>query len=207
MFAAILVYMFLAGYRYITEGREKRYLRNVFEHYMDPDVISAVLDSPEGLKLGGEKRHLAILFADIVSFTKRAEKTTPEDLLALLNTYMTSMIDVILKTGGVVDKLMGDGIMAFWGAPNDLDNPSRSAIDCALKMLDNLHELQNQRSALRGSRHRHRHRNRRRRRRQPRRRKAFRLFRHRRHCQLCLAAGRPHPPLQGASARQSRDLY
>jgi adenylate cyclase len=142
MFAAILVYMFLAGYRYFTEGREKRYLRNVFEHYMDPDVISAVLDSPEGLKLGGEKRHLAILFADIVSFTKRAEKTTPEDLLALLNTYMTSMIDVILKTGGVVDKLMGDGIMAFWGAPNDIDNPSRSAIDCALKMLDNLRELQ-----------------------------------------------------------------
>jgi adenylate cyclase len=142
MLAAILVYMFLAGYRYITEGREKRYLRNVFEHYMDPDVISAVLDSPEGLKLGGEKRHLAIMFADIVSFTKRAEKTTPEDLLALLNTYMTSMIDVILKTGGVVDKLMGDGIMAFWGAPNDIANPSRSAIDCALKMLENLGELQ-----------------------------------------------------------------
>ena len=142
MFAAILVYMFLAGYRYITEGREKRYLRLAFEHYLNPDVITSLLDSPEGLKLGGERRHLAILFADIVSFTKRAEKTTPEDLLALLNTYMTSMIDVIFKTGGVVDKLMGDGIMAFWGAPNDLENPSRSAIDCALKMLENLHGLQ-----------------------------------------------------------------
>ncbi len=94
------------------------------------------------MKLGGERRHLAILFADIVSFTKRAEKTEPEDLLALLNTYMTSMIDVIFKTGGVVDKLMGDGIMAFWGAPNDLENPSRSALDCALKMLENLNVLQ-----------------------------------------------------------------
>jgi adenylate cyclase len=142
MLAAVLVYMFLAGYRYITEGREKRYLRTAFEHYLNPDVITSLLDSPEGLKLGGEKRHLAILFADIVSFTKRAEKTEPEDLLALLNTYMTSMIDVIFKTGGVVDKLMGDGIMAFWGAPNDLENPSRSAIDCALKMLENLHGLQ-----------------------------------------------------------------
>jgi adenylate cyclase len=142
MFAAVLIYMFLAGYRYITEGREKRYLRIAFEHYLNPDVITSLLDSPEGLKLGGERRHLAILFADIVSFTKRAEKTEPEDLLALLNTYMTSMIDVIFKTGGVVDKLMGDGIMAFWGAPNDLENPSRSAIDCALKMLENLHELQ-----------------------------------------------------------------
>jgi adenylate cyclase len=142
MFAAFVIYMFLAGYRYITEGRKNRYLRNAFEHYLDPDVITSLLDSPEGLRLGGEKRHLAVLFADIVSFTKRAEKTEPEDLLALLNTYMTSMIDVILKTRGVVDKLMGDGIMAFWGAPNDLENPSRSAMDCALKMLENLHELQ-----------------------------------------------------------------
>jgi adenylate cyclase len=142
LITVIIMYMFLAGYRYITEGREKRYLRLAFEHYLNPDVITSLLESPEGLKLGGEKRHLAILFADIVSFTKRAEKTEPEELLALLNTYMTSMIDVIFKTGGVVDKLMGDGIMAFWGAPNDLENPSRAAIDCALRMLENLHELQ-----------------------------------------------------------------
>ncbi len=142
LLTAVLMYMVLAGYRYITEGREKRHLRVAFEHYLNPDVITSVLDSPHGLKLGGERRHLAILFADIVSFTKRAERTEPEDLVALLNTYMTSMIDVIFKTGGVVDKLMGDGIMAFWGAPNDLENPSRSAIDCALRMLDNLRGLQ-----------------------------------------------------------------
>jgi len=142
LLTVVTLYMFLAGYRYITEGREKRHLRIAFEHYLNPDVITSVLDSPAGLKLGGEKRHLAILFADIVSFTKRAESTEPEELLALLNTYMTSMIDVIFKTRGVVDKLMGDGIMAFWGAPNDLENPSRAAIDCALKMLENLHDLQ-----------------------------------------------------------------
>ncbi len=142
MLTGVLMYMFLAGYRYVTEGREKHHLRVVFEHYLDPDVITSVLDSPQGLKLGGERRHLAIMFADIVSFTKRAERTSPEDLIALLNTYMTSMIDVIFKTGGVVDKLMGDGIMAFWGAPNELENPSRSAIDCALKMLANLRDLQ-----------------------------------------------------------------
>jgi adenylate cyclase len=142
MLTGIFMYMFLAGYRYITEGREKHHLRVAFEHYLNPDVITSVLDSPQGLKLGGELRHLAILFADIVSFTKRAERTSPEDLVALLNTYMTSMIDVIFKTGGVVDKLMGDGIMAFWGAPNVLENPSRSAIDCALKMLANLRDLQ-----------------------------------------------------------------
>ena len=68
-------------------------------------------------KLGGERRHLTILFSDIVNFTSRAERTDPEPLVALLNTYMTIMTNLILQSGGVVDKLMGDGIMAFWGAP------------------------------------------------------------------------------------------
>jgi adenylate cyclase len=131
----------LLGYRYITEGREKGYLRHAFEHYMHPDVIAAVVDDPEGLKLGGERRHLAILFADIVGFTSRAERSDPVQLVALLNAYMTRMTDIILESGGVVDKLMGDGIMAFWGAPNELENPSRSAIDAALRMLEALETL------------------------------------------------------------------
>jgi adenylate cyclase len=105
-------------------------------------VLASVLDSPEGLKLGGERRHLAIMFADIVSFTARAERTEPEALVAMLNTYMTSMTDVILESQGLVDKLMGDGIMAFWGAPNAIENPSRAAVDCALRMLENLRGLQ-----------------------------------------------------------------
>jgi adenylate cyclase len=131
----------LLGYRYITEGREKGYLRHVFEHYMHPDVIASVVDDPEGLKLGGERRHLAILFADIVGFTSRAERSDPVELVTLLNLYMTRMTDIILESGGVVDKLMGDGIMAFWGAPNEVENPARSAIDAALKMLSALREL------------------------------------------------------------------
>jgi adenylate cyclase len=134
--------MILAGYRYIAEGRERRKDRAAMGHYLHPDVLSSVLDSPEGLKLGGERRHLAIMFADIVSFTARAERTEPEDLVAMLNTYMTSMTDVILESKGLVDKLMGDGIMAFWGAPNAIENPSRASIDCALQMLDNLYALQ-----------------------------------------------------------------
>ncbi|MGH7815396.1 MAG: CHASE2 domain-containing protein [Candidatus Binataceae bacterium] len=137
----IVVYMALASYRYIAEGREKRQIRNAFEHYLHPDVIASMLESREGLKLGGERRHLAILFADIVGFTSRAERSEPEEIAALLNTYMTAMIDVIMRSGGVVDKLMGDGIMAFWGAPNELENPSRSAIGAALEMLGRLAEL------------------------------------------------------------------
>ena len=142
LMTALVMYMILAGYRYIAEGGERRRDRAAMGHYLHPDVLASVLDSEEGLKLGGERRHLAILFADIVSFTSRAERTEPEALVALLNTYMTTMTDLILQSRGVVDKLMGDGIMAFWGAPNALQNPSRAAVDCALQMLDKLYALQ-----------------------------------------------------------------
>jgi len=131
----------LLGYRYVTEGREKGRLRHVFEHYLHPDVIASVVDHPEGLKLGGERRHLAILFADIVGFTSLAERSDPVQLVEMINEYMTRMTDIILAGGGVVDKLMGDGIMAFWGAPNEVANPSRSAIDTALKMIAELDRL------------------------------------------------------------------
>jgi adenylate cyclase len=136
-----VTYTALVFYRFLTEGREKRRLRRAWEHYLHPEVISSIIDNPSGLKLGGERRHLSVLFADIRGFTSRSERSEPEALVALLNTYLTVMTDLILKSGGVVDKLMGDGIMAFWGAPAAMENPARSAIDCALRMLEELNEL------------------------------------------------------------------
>jgi adenylate cyclase len=136
-----LTYIFVMSWRYFAEGAEKRHLRHVFEHYLNPDVIASVVDNPTGLKLGGERRHLTILFSDIVNFTSRAERTEPEPLVALLNTYMTAMTNLILESGGVVDKLMGDGIMAFWGAPLAIENPARAAMKCALRMMAELAAL------------------------------------------------------------------
>ncbi|MGH7913476.1 MAG: CHASE2 domain-containing protein, partial [Candidatus Binataceae bacterium] len=139
--AALLTYMVLATYRYMTEGSEKRYLRSAFEHYLNPNVVASVVDDPKGLRLSGERRHLAILFSDIVNFTSRAERFEPERLVSLLNAYMSEMSRIILDSKGTLDKLMGDGIMAFWGAPNEIENPARAAIDCALKMLEILEQL------------------------------------------------------------------
>jgi adenylate cyclase len=138
---AIMTFAGTVAYRYVTEGRKQRFLRHAFEHYLHPDVIEGLVQNTDALKLGGERRHMSILFADIVGFTTRSEKTPPEELVALLNTYMTGMIDVILRSGGVVDKLMGDGIMAFWGAPGDIPNPARSSIECGLEMLGELDRL------------------------------------------------------------------
>jgi adenylate cyclase len=138
---AAITYALLASFRYATEGREKRRIRHAFEHYLHPNVISSVVDDPQGLRLGGERRHLSILFSDIINFTARAERSEPEALVALLNTYTNAMTGLIFETRGVLDKLMGDGIMAFWGAPLPIENPSRAAIDCALKMLEALGRL------------------------------------------------------------------
>jgi len=132
----------LLGYRYVTEDREKGRLRHAFEKYLHPDVISSVVDNPKGLKLGGELRVMSILFADIVNYAGLSEKTDPVALVALLNDYMTKMTDLILESGGVVDKIRGDGIMAFWGAPAEVPNHARSAIEVALGMLGELKRLQ-----------------------------------------------------------------
>ena len=141
LFTMLATYVALATERYATEGMEKRYLRHAFEHFLHPDVIASLVDNRDRLKLGGERRHVAVLFADIIGYTARAERTSPEALVALLSTYMTMTTDLILESGGVVDKIRGDGIMAFWGAPNALENPSGAAIDCAILMLSGLSDL------------------------------------------------------------------
>ena len=91
--------------------------------------------------MGGQREHLSVLFADIIGFTELAERLEPEPLVAMLNTYMSVMTEVILRSGGVVDKLMGDGIMAFWGPPLKPANPARASIECALTMLAELKAL------------------------------------------------------------------
>jgi adenylate cyclase len=138
-----LTYLALVSYRYATEGREKAYLRHAFEHYLHPDIIASLVEQPQGLKLGGERRVLTILFADIVNYTGLSEKTDPAALVALLNDYMTKMTDLILESGGIVDKIRGDGIMAFWGAPVEVPNHAGAAIDSALSMLVELAKLRN----------------------------------------------------------------
>jgi adenylate cyclase len=137
----LATYLTVISYRYFAEGKEKRFIRSAFELYVHPDYVASLMEDSSMLKLGGERRHLSILFSDIMGFTSRAERSKPEPLVALLNTYMTAMTNVIFETGGVVDKLMGDGIMAFWGAPLPAENPARDAINCAIGMIRELKNL------------------------------------------------------------------
>lgn len=128
-------------FNYATEGRKKREIRKAFNQYLHPTVIEQLVDNPEKLKLGGEKRELSIFFSDLEGFTSIAEGLEPEALTSLLNAYLTEMTDIILDTGGTIDKYEGDAIIAFWNAPLDQPDHAKRAVQAALACQARLAEL------------------------------------------------------------------
>ena len=134
----ILIYLAIVFYRYLIEKKEKLKIKNTFSRYVSSDVINEILSNPNKLKLGGEKKELTILFSDIRGFTTISEKLSPEELVNLLNQYLTLMTDIIMESGGVVDKYIGDAIMAFWGAPLREPAHAKKACQVALEMIKKL---------------------------------------------------------------------
>ena len=126
---------------YATEGRQRRFLKGAFGQYLSPAVIEQMLQSPEGPKLGGEKRDLTIFFSDLQGFTTISEGLSPEGLTALLNEYLTAMSRIIMDEGGTIDKFEGDAIIAFWNAPLDLDDHAIRGIRASLRCQEVLAEM------------------------------------------------------------------
>ncbi len=129
-------------FKFLTEERQKRLIRRAFQYYLDPTVVDQVSQNPQLLKLGGESRVLTVLFSDIRSFSSIAEGLSPEALVHLLNDYLTVMTQVVFRHNGLLDKYIGDGVMAVYGAP--LDDPEHAFRACcsALEMIDELKTLQ-----------------------------------------------------------------
>jgi adenylate cyclase len=136
------IYLAITVYRYITEEKEKKKIRGAFQYYLTASVINEMLKDPTKLKLGGDKKDLTVLFSDIRGFTTVSEKLTPEELVHLLNEYLTAMTDIVFKYDGLLDKYMGDAIMAVYGAPLDQPDHALRACRTALDMLAGLKELQ-----------------------------------------------------------------
>jgi len=132
--ALSLTYISYSLIRFFRESREKSFLRKAFGTYISADVINQIVDDPDKLKLGGESRHMTAMFTDVKGFSTISEKLTPEQLVSLLNAYLTGMSDIILDEEGVVDKYEGDAIIAFWGAPTPLENHAYHALASAIKM-------------------------------------------------------------------------
>jgi adenylate cyclase len=136
--------MFVAAtsWRFVAEEREKRRTRETFSRFLAPAVVADLLGHEGALRLGGEKRDLTVLFADIRGFTSISERLDPRLLIELLNQYLTPMTDIIVQDHrGTLDKYMGDAIMAFWGAPQEQSDHPLRACRAALAMIARLGEL------------------------------------------------------------------
>lgn len=118
---------------YFLEGRMRGFLKNAFSHYVSRTVVDAIVDHPEKLRLGGERRTLSVFFSDIAGFTTISENRQPEELVLFLAEYLQEMTDIILRCDGTVDKFEGDAIMAFWGAPLDQEDHAVKACVAALE--------------------------------------------------------------------------
>jgi adenylate cyclase len=137
-----LVYISLVVFYYLTEEKSRKWITSVFGKYVSPVIIDNLLKNPDKIKLGGEKRNITIFFSDIRGFTSISENLKPEDLVSLLNEYLSEMTSTIMKDRGLVDKYMGDAIMAFWGAPIDQPNHAEMGCSSSLEMINKLRELQ-----------------------------------------------------------------
>lgn len=138
----VAIYFGVTLFKYFSEEKEKKKIRNAFQHYLNPAVINELMDNPEQLQLGGQKKELTVFFSDVRGFTTISETLSPEALTALLNEYFTPMTTLILESGGLLDKYIGDAIMAVWGAPIPLEDHPDRALSASLQMLDALAVLQ-----------------------------------------------------------------
>jgi adenylate cyclase len=139
-FAALSAFIVAALLSYGVEGRQRRFIKNAFRFYLSPQVIERVLDNPSLLRLGGERREITAFFSDVAGFTSISEGLSPEDLVGLLNAYLSEMTDIILDLGGTLDKYEGDAIIAFWNAPLDLPDHALRACRAALRCQRRLAE-------------------------------------------------------------------
>jgi adenylate cyclase len=139
--ALTLVYLSSTVTRAVLVEVRARRIRQQFATYVPPDVVSQMVDHPQSFRLGGERRHLSILFSDLRGFTTLAESLDAEDVAELLKESLTPMTRIIFERRGTLDKYIGDAIVAFWGAPLDVDDHETLACEAAFQMQKALAEL------------------------------------------------------------------
>ncbi len=141
MGAGLLAYISAGAIRFVTTGRELRRTRGTLDRYIAPQLVDYVLENLESVELGGQRKELTILFSDIRGFTTMTEGTEPQELIELLNEYLKEMTEIIFHHEGIVDKFIGDGILAYWGAFTPGKNHALLASRAALEMLEKVSEL------------------------------------------------------------------
>lgn len=130
------------SYRFILEGKNKEKIKNAMGKYLSQDIMQNVVQNIDDIKLGGKKANVTVLFADIRGFTSMSEKMTAEEVSVILNEYFSKIEPIITKYNGVINKFIGDAVMAIFGEPiQDINHP-QNAVKCACAMLKKVDELQ-----------------------------------------------------------------
>ncbi len=133
-----LTYFSSEAYRNFIEERQSRFLKKAFSSYVSDKLVGQIIENPDLLKLGGQKKEITMLFSDIRGFTTLSEQVSPEQLVELLNDYFTPMTNIVLKNNGTLDKYIGDAIMALFNVPVDVENHEYYGCLTALEMIETL---------------------------------------------------------------------
>ena len=144
LLTSLVNFVFTGSIKYYYEERKKNDLKSTFSKYVSPSIVEDILLNVDNLKLGGRKQEVSVFFSDIRGFSTFSEKMDPQEISQLLTTYLTPMTEVIFNNKGTLDKYMGDGIIAFFGAPLDDENHAFNACRCALDSLKKLKLLQDE---------------------------------------------------------------
>ncbi|HWM79472.1 MAG TPA: adenylate/guanylate cyclase domain-containing protein, partial [Methylomirabilota bacterium] len=137
-----LTFLGITVYRLLTEERQRLWTKRAFQQFVSPEVVEQLMDNPAALQFGGEMRNLTVLFSDIRDFTPYTERHPPHEVVQMLREYLTKMVDQVLTQQGTLDKFIGDGVMAIFGAPVPLPNHAERACRAALGMIRELEALQ-----------------------------------------------------------------
>jgi len=125
-------------FSYREQYRLRQEIKKQFEHYLDPRQVKRLQDNPDALKLGGERRHCTFLFTDVQGFTALSESVEPEQVAYIMNKALTAQADAVMKHEGMIDKYIGDAMMAIFGAPLDMENHAATALQCARDIQANM---------------------------------------------------------------------
>ena len=136
-----LTFLGITVYRLLTEERQRLWTKRAFQQFVSPEVVEQLMDNPAALQFGGEMRNLTVLFSDIRDFTPYTERHPPHEVVQMLREYLTKMVDQVLAQQGTLDKFIGDGVMAIFGAPVPLPDHAERACRAALGMNRELDAL------------------------------------------------------------------
>jgi len=138
----LITMIFAYSFRFILEGKNKEKIKQAMGKYLSQDIMKSVVKNIDDIKLGGKKANVTVLFADIRGFTSMSEKMTAEEVSVILNEYFSEIEPIITKYNGVINKFIGDAVMAIFGEPiQDINHPA-NAVKCAYAMLKKVEWLQ-----------------------------------------------------------------